>query len=82
MAPGYEKPGANTVTWGFPVTVRLVAEACANFGRAFWARRECRSRPGGVRGCSGARAAAPAAAAGAASDDDAVTWEDVMDLIA
>jgi hypothetical protein len=39
-AAGYEKPGANTVTWGFPVTVVLVAEACGNFGRAFCARGE------------------------------------------
>jgi hypothetical protein len=34
-AAGYEKPGANTVTCGFPVTVCLVAVACRNFGRAF-----------------------------------------------
>jgi len=33
-AAGYEKPGANTVTCGFPVTVCLVAVACRNFGRA------------------------------------------------
>jgi hypothetical protein len=29
---GYEKRGANTVTWGFPVTVCLVAVVCRNFG--------------------------------------------------
>ena len=40
VAAGYEKPGANTVTWGFPVTVVLVAEAWGNFGRAFCARGE------------------------------------------
>ena len=34
-AAGYEKPGANMVTCGFPVTVCLVAVACRNFGRAF-----------------------------------------------
>ena len=39
-AAGYEKPGANTVTWGFPVTVILVAEVWGNFGRAFCARGE------------------------------------------
>ena len=39
-AAGYEKPGANTVTCGFPVTVCLVAVACRNFGLAFWARFE------------------------------------------
>src|SRR6267154_2765352 len=46
LAAGYEKPGANTVTWGLPVTVGLVTAACAS------------------------------------SDDDAVTWEDVMDRMA
>ena len=40
VAAGYEKPDANTVTWGFPVTVVLVAEAWGNFGRAFCARGE------------------------------------------
>ena len=40
VAAGYEKPGANTVTWGFPVMVVLVAEAWGNFGRAFCARGE------------------------------------------
>src|SRR5260370_41820164 len=35
-----------------------------------------------VRVCRTARAAAPAAAVIASSDDDAVTWEDVMDRIA
>ena len=74
--------GAKTVTWGFPVTVCFVAEVCANFGRAFWARSERRSRPGMFRVCSVAQAAASAAAAMASSDDDAVTWEDVMDRIA
>ena len=74
--------GAKTVTWGFPVTVCFVAEVCANFGRAFWARSERRSRPGIFRVCSVARAAASAAAAMASSDDDAVTWEEVMDRIA
>jgi hypothetical protein len=74
--------GANTVTWGFPVTVCLVAEACANFGRAFCARRECRWRPGTLRMCRAARAAASAAAASASSDDEAVSWEDVMERIA
>lgn len=38
--PGYLVPGANTVTWGFPVMVCLVAAVCRNFGRAFWARWE------------------------------------------
>jgi hypothetical protein len=37
---GYVKPGANTVTCGFPVMVCLVAVACGNFGLAFWARLE------------------------------------------
>ena len=32
--------GANMLTWGFPVTVCLVAVVCRNFGRAFWARCE------------------------------------------
>ena len=81
-AAGYEKPGANTVTCGFPVTVCLVAGACRNFGRAFCARGEWRWRPGMFRVCRAARAAASAAAASASSDDDAVTWEDVMDRIA
>ena len=35
LAAGYEKPGANTVTWGFPVTVFLVAVACAEFRACF-----------------------------------------------
>ena len=74
--------GAKTVTWGFPVTVCLVLEACGNFGRAFWARCEWRSRPGTLRVCSAARAAASAAAVSASSDDDAVTWENAMDRIA
>ena len=30
-----QKPGANTVTCGFPVMVILVAAAWRNFGRAF-----------------------------------------------
>src|SRR5713226_6309329 len=77
-AAGYEEPGANTVTCGFPVTVFLVAVACRNFGRAFCARWEWRWRPGMFRVCSAARAALPAAAASASSDDDAVTWDDVM----
>ena len=38
--PAYLVSGANTVTWGFPVTVCLVAAVCRNFGRAFWARCE------------------------------------------
>src|SRR5438132_7829928 len=61
--------------------VVLVAVACGNFGRAFWARFECRCRPGTLRVCRAARAAASAAAAIASSDDDAVTWVDVMDRI-
>ena len=64
------------------MTVRLAAVVCRNFGRAFWARSECRCRPGTFRVRSAARAAASAAAASASSDDDAVTWEDVMDRIA
>src|SRR6266700_3754229 len=78
---GYGKPGANTVTCGFPVTVGLVAAACRNFGRAFCVRGEWRWRPGMFRMCSAAREAASAAAASASSDDDAVTWEDVIDRI-
>ena len=38
--PAYLVSGANTVTWGFPVTVCLVAAVCRNFGRAFWLRCE------------------------------------------
>ena len=79
---GYEDPGANTVTSGFPMTVCLVAEACANFGRAFCARCECRCRAGTLRTCMAARAAASAAAPIAASDDEAVTWEDAIERIA
>src|SRR5262249_3080356 len=82
VAAGYEKPGANTVTCGFPVTVCLVAVACRNFGRAFCARCEWRWRPVMFRACRAARAAASAAAASPSSDDDAVTWEDVMERIA
>ena len=63
------------------MTVVLVAVACGNFGRAFCARLECRCRPGTLRVCRAARAAASAAAAIASSDDDAVTWVDVMDRI-
>ena len=70
------------MTWGFPVTVRLVAVVCRNFGRAFCARSECRWRPGMFRARSAARAAASAVAARASSDDDAVTWEDVTERIA
>ena len=70
------------MTWGFPVMVCLVADACANFGRAFCARRERRCRPGTLRVCRAARAAASAAVANASSDDDAVTWEDVIERIA
>jgi hypothetical protein len=44
LARGYEKPGANAVTLGFPVTVCLVAEVRVNFGRAFCARCERRCR--------------------------------------
>jgi hypothetical protein len=78
----YPALGANTVTRGFPVTVFLVAAVCRNFGRAFWVHSEWRSRPGTLRVCSAARAAASAAAAIAPSDDDAVTWEDVMERTA
>ena len=42
---------------------------------------ECRCRPGTFRVCRAARAAASAAAAIASSDDEAVTWVDVMDRI-
>src|SRR5487761_1098667 len=69
-----EQPGAYTMTWYFPVTVCLVADVCGNFGRAFWVRGECRSRPGRFRACRWARAAASAAAAIAARDEVAVTW--------
>src|SRR6266536_1222317 len=65
----------------FPPSPRLsclAAAVCRNFGRAFWARWEWRSRLGTFRVCSAARAAASAAAASASSDDVAVTWEDVM----
>ena len=75
------KPGANTVTWGFPVTVVLVAVACGNFGRAFCLRSECRWRPGTFRTRRMARAAEPAVAASASSDEVAVTWVDVMERI-
>src|ERR1035437_4802725 len=81
-AAGYVKPGANMVTCGFPVTVCLVAVACRNFGPAFWARSEWRCRPGTLRVCRAARAAASPAAAIASSDDVAVSWEDVMERIA
>ena len=69
------------MTCGFPVTVIFVAVACGNFGRAFCARREWRWRPGMVRVCSAARAAASAAAASACSDDVAVTCDDAIDRI-
>src|SRR5216683_464914 len=78
----YPVPGASTGTWGFPGTVCFVAQVCANFGRAFWARGEWRWRPVTFRVCSAARAAASAAAAMASSDDDVVTWEEVMERIA
>jgi hypothetical protein len=61
------------------VTVALVAVACGNFRRAFWARSEWRCRPGTLRVCRAARAAASPAAAIASSDDEAVTWVDVME---
>src|SRR5512140_726638 len=80
--PGQQEPGANTVTWGFPVTVVLVAVACGNVGRAFCARSECRCRPGRLRACRQARAAESAAAASASSVEVAVTWVDVMDRMA
>src|SRR6266576_5496976 len=79
---GQEKPGANTVTGGFPVTVVPVAVACGNLGRAFCARSECRCRPGRLRVCRHARAAESAAAAIASSDEEAVTCVDVIDRIA
>ena len=63
------------------MTVVLVAGACGKFGRAFCARLECRCRPGTLRVCRAARAAAAAAAAIASSDDDAVTWVDVIERI-
>jgi hypothetical protein len=72
----------NTVTWGFPVMVCLVAEVWGSFGRAFCARGEWRCRPGTFRACRAARAVASAAAASAFSDDEAVTWVDVMDRMA
>ena len=78
VAAVYPALGVNMVTRGFPVMVCLVAAVCRNFGRAFWARWEWRSRLGTFRVCSAARAAASAAAASASSDDVAVTWEDVM----
>ena len=81
-AAAYLKLAAKTVTWAFPVTVCLLAVVWRNFGRAFWARPEWRSRPGPFRTCSAARAAASAAAAIAAGEDDAVTWEEVMDRTA
>src|SRR5271170_898352 len=59
--------------------VALVAVAWGNFGRAFWARLEWRCRPGTLRACRAARAAVSAAAVSASTDDDAVTWEDVME---
>ena len=49
------------------------------FRAAFCARSEWRSRPVTFRVCRAARAAASAAAAMASSDDDAVTWEEVME---
>ena len=67
------------MTWGFPVTVVLVPVACGNFGRAFWARLECRCRP---------RRSGRAARRGrrrllrrrtASSDEVAVTWVDSME---
>ena len=61
------------------MTVVLVPVACGNFGRAFWARLECRCRPGTFRTCSAARAAPSAAAAIASSDEAAVTWVDSME---
>ena len=61
--------------------VGLITEGCGNFGRAFCARRECRCRPGTFRVCRTARAAQSAAAASASSDEDAVTWLDVMERI-
>src|SRR6266498_3138634 len=82
LAGAYPAPGANAVTWGFPVTVCLVAGVWGNFGRAFWARSECRSRPAAFRVCRAARAALSAAAARAASDDVPVTWDQVMERIA
>jgi hypothetical protein len=81
-AVGQEKPGANMVTCGFPVTVCLVAVACRNFGPAFRARFEWRCLPGTFRVCRAARAAASPATAIASSDDVAVSWEDVMERIA
>jgi hypothetical protein len=51
---------ANTVTWGFPVTVILVAEAWENFGRAFCVRGECHCRPGDVQGVQGGTGLGPA----------------------
>ena len=70
------------MTCGFPVTVVLDAGACGNFGRAFWARFECRCLSGRFRVCRAARAAESAAAASAFSDDVAVTCVVVMDRMA
>jgi hypothetical protein len=67
------KPGAKTVTCGFPVKVCLAAAVCANFGRAFCFRSEWRCRPGMLRVCRQARAADSPAAVIASSDDAAVT---------
>jgi len=47
------RPGANTVTWGWPVTVCLVREACANFGRAFLGARRVALAAGDIEGVQG-----------------------------
>ena len=54
----------NTVTWDFPVTVCLVAEAWGNFGRAFCARGEWRCRPGTFSTVPSRRTTAGAASTG------------------
>ena len=41
------------MTWGFPVTVVLVAVACGNFGRAFCARSGVALPAGDVEGVQG-----------------------------
>jgi hypothetical protein len=70
------------VTWGFQVTVVLVAVACGNFRACFLGPPGVPLPTGEVEGMQACRAEASAAAASASSDEVAVAWVDVIGRIA
>ena len=83
LGPGSVEAGCEHGDLGFPGGGGLGRGDVRELrGRAFCARSSGRCRPGRLRVCRHARAAASAAAASASSDEAAVTWVDVMDRIA